>query len=64
MVENAIQTALASAEGQGVRGQEVTPFLLDRVSTLTSGASLRSNLALLKNNAELAADIASQLNLQ
>ena len=64
MVENAIQTALASAEGQGVRGQEVTPFLLDRVSTLTSGASLRSNLALLKNNAQLAADIASQLHLQ
>lgn len=63
MIEIAIQTALASAEGQGVRGQEVTPFLLDRVSTLTSGASLRSNLALLKNNAELAADIANQLNL-
>ena len=64
MVENAIRTALSSAESQGIRGQEVTPFLLERVSTLTSGASLQSNLALLKNNARLAANIANRLNLK
>jgi pseudouridine-5'-phosphate glycosidase len=61
VVDGAIQTALAEAESQGIRGQSVTPFLLARVSELTSGASLETNLELLKNNARLAADIASAL---
>jgi pseudouridine-5'-phosphate glycosidase len=40
------------------RGQELTPFLLGRLNELTDGRSLRSNLALLLNNAHLAAQIA------
>ncbi len=60
-VEAAIQQALQEAEAQGVRGQAVTPFLLGRVSALTEGASMQSNLDLLRNNARLAADIAGQL---
>jgi len=60
-VDGAIQTALAEAELRGIRGQDVTPFLLARVSELTSGASLEANLALLRNNARLAADIALAL---
>jgi pseudouridine-5'-phosphate glycosidase len=58
LVEDAIQQALAEAEGQHIRGQPVTPFLLKRVSELTGGESLRANLALLLNNARLAAQIA------
>jgi pseudouridine-5'-phosphate glycosidase len=43
------------------RGQELTPFLLQRISELTDGRSLRSNLALLLNNARLAAQIAKSM---
>lgn len=62
MVQKAIQDALLEAEQQGVRGQDVTPYLLERVSELTGGASMRTNLDLLQNNARLAADIAPYLN--
>lgn len=61
VVEGAIRQALAEAQAQGVRGQGVTPFLLRRVSELTSGDSLRANLALLLNNARLATQIARAL---
>lgn len=56
--------AKASAEAikKGIRGQDLTPFLLGRVSELTKGKSLRTNLALLLNNALLAAQIASAMN--
>jgi pseudouridine-5'-phosphate glycosidase len=61
LVDTAIQQALAEAQAQQVRGQAVTPFLLQRVSQLTQGSSLRANLDLLKNNARVAAEIASVL---
>jgi len=57
-VESAVQQALGEARTQGIRGQQVTPFLLARVSDLTGRASLRANLALLLNNAQVAAQIA------
>ena len=60
-VDGAIQQALQEAQAQGLRGQGVTPFLLKRVSELTGGVSLRANLALLLNNARLAAQIACVL---
>lgn len=60
-VEESIQAALTEAGQKGISGQAVTPFLLERVSALTSGASLRANLELLKNNARLAAQIACRL---
>ncbi|TAK14042.1 MAG: pseudouridine-5'-phosphate glycosidase [Anaerolineae bacterium] len=58
LVESYIEIALAQAEAAGIYGQEVTPFLLDIVSKLSGGESLKSNLALLKNNARLAARVA------
>jgi pseudouridylate synthase len=61
-MESHIQQALAEASEQKVSGAAVTPFLLDRVSSLSGGASLHSNLALLRNNARLAAQIARELN--
>jgi len=56
-METAIAEALAAAEERGVRGKALTPFLLAEVSQRTGGASLRANLALLENNARVAAKI-------
>jgi pseudouridine-5'-phosphate glycosidase len=61
-VEGAIEQALRDAEAQHVRGNEMTPFLLPRVSELTGGASLKANLSLLRNNARVAAEIAQYLH--
>jgi len=54
----AVDQALAEAKAQKLRGQAVTPFLLGRVSELTGKASLKANLALLLNNAQIATQIA------
>jgi pseudouridine-5'-phosphate glycosidase len=61
VVEIEIQQALAEAAEQKISGQAVTPFLLNRVNELSSGKSLKANLALLKNNAKTAAAIAQYL---
>jgi pseudouridine-5'-phosphate glycosidase len=60
-VDDAIEQALQDAARQNVRGQAVTPFLLQRMTEITSGASLQANLGLLRNNARLAAEIARHL---
>ena len=60
-IDGAIQQARREAGEQGLRGQALTPFLLARLSELTSGESLKANLALLRNNARLAAQIAQAL---
>jgi pseudouridine-5'-phosphate glycosidase len=57
-VNLAIGQALSDAKRAGIRGQEVTPFLLHKVSELTGNASLVANIGLLKHNARLAAQIA------
>lgn len=58
----AIEQALAEAEAQGIKGKATTPFLLSRVKALTAGVSLVSNIALVKNNARLAAQVALAMN--
>ncbi len=58
VVEPMLRTALQQAEAEGVRGKQVTPFLLSRLADLTGGTTLRANLALLRNNARVAADLA------
>lgn len=60
-VEGVIAKALEEAEANHIHGAGVTPFLLARVSELSGGASMRANLALLRNNARLAAQIAREL---
>lgn len=60
-IEPAIQQALTEASEQGLRSAEVTPFLLTRIGELTGARSLTANLALLKNNARVAAEIAVAL---
>ena len=61
IIERAISKALNEAEEQGIRGKAITPFLLDRIEGITSGSSLDSNIALVLNNARLAAQIAMEL---
>jgi pseudouridylate synthase len=57
-IEGAICQARQEAADQGLHGQPLTPFLLNRLSELTGGKSLKANLSLLKSNARLAALIA------
>jgi pseudouridine-5'-phosphate glycosidase len=57
-VETVLRTALQQAEAEGVRGKQVTPYLLSRLADLSGGGTLRANLALLRNNARVAAEIA------
>jgi pseudouridine-5'-phosphate glycosidase len=61
MIESAIAVALADAAAAGISGKDVTPYLLKRIVDATSGASLRANLGLVRNNARLAARIAVAL---
>ena len=57
-IEQVIVAALADAEAAGVRGKDITPYLLGRIVELTGGASLETNIALVRNNARLGAAIA------
>jgi pseudouridine-5'-phosphate glycosidase len=60
-IEKAISRALAAADKAGVKGKAVTPFLLNAVRLETEGKSLETNMALLKNNVGIAAEIALAL---
>ncbi|KOB79130.1 Pseudouridine-5'-phosphate glycosidase [Operophtera brumata] len=59
-IEEAIDKALNDAKQKEIRGKEVTPFILAAVAKATRGASLDANIALIKNNAKVGADIAVQ----
>ncbi|XP_064480992.1 uncharacterized protein LOC135394256 [Ornithodoros turicata] len=61
LVEAAINSALEEARAEGIAGNAVTPYILKRVNELTHGASLRANIALIKNNASVGATIAVAL---
>lgn len=56
-----IETALAQAAQAKVSGKDATPYLLAKIVELTSGESLKTNIALVENNARLAAKIAIDL---
>lgn len=53
-----IEQAIAEAQKKGVSAKEVTPWLLNRIYEITGGTSLKTNIALVENNAKLAAHIA------
>jgi pseudouridine-5'-phosphate glycosidase len=59
--DRAVERALAEAEHRGIRGRGVTPFLLERLRELSGGESVRANLALLRNNARVGAQVARAL---
>jgi pseudouridine-5'-phosphate glycosidase len=64
IVDGWIEQALSEAADQHIHGQAVSPFLLKRVTELSAGKSLQANLALLRNNAKVAAQIAHHLPSQ
>ena len=61
LYDRALRGALQAAEAAGVRGRAVTPFLLDAMRRVTGGESVRVNLALLRHNARVAAQLAKEL---
>ena len=60
-INERIAAAIADAEAQGVTRKDLTPYLLNRIFELTDGKSLVANIALVKNNAKVAAQIAAAL---
>lgn len=59
--EAILAQALRDADNEGVRGKQITPFLLAKMSEVSQGRTLAANIALLKNNAKVAAEIAVAL---
>lgn len=67
LLNKALNDALQSANDKNISGKDVTPYLLDQIQKSTQGQSLKSNIALVKNNAKLGAQIAiayHQKNIQ
>lgn len=62
VIEPYIARALREAEEQHIVGGAVTPFVLNRLAELTHGATVRANVALLKNNVAVAAEIAKEMS--
>ncbi|HEY8184730.1 MAG TPA: pseudouridine-5'-phosphate glycosidase [Pyrinomonadaceae bacterium] len=60
-LERTLSAALKDAERQGIAGRELTPFLLSRMAQTSEGTTLQANIALLENNARIAASIAAAL---
>jgi pseudouridine-5'-phosphate glycosidase len=58
LLEQVLRGSLQEAEQKQIAGREVTPFLLNRMSEASDGATLLANVALLENNARVAAEIA------
>jgi pseudouridylate synthase len=58
VIDGHVEQALRDCAAAGVHGKDATPFLLRRVNALTGGASLTTNIALIRSNARLAAEIA------
>lgn len=60
-IEAVIKKAIDEANELGIKGKNITPFLLDKIQKLTKGESLESNIKLVFNNAKLATQIATEL---
>ncbi|NLY77419.1 MAG: pseudouridine-5'-phosphate glycosidase [Tissierellia bacterium] len=60
-ISKAINDAVEEAESQGVKGKEMTPFLLSKVKEITKGDSLTANIHLVYNNAKVASQLAIEL---
>jgi pseudouridine-5'-phosphate glycosidase len=60
VIEPVIQQAITEAQARGISGKRLTPFLLEKIVEISDGDSLESNIALVKNNARLAAAVAME----
>lgn len=61
VINEAIEEALEEAEAIGVKGKEITPFLLSKVKDITKGKSLKANIQLVYNNVKVASQLAIEL---
>jgi len=61
VINKAIDEALKEAENIGIKGKEITPFLLSKVKDITKGDSLKANIQLVYNNARVASQLAIEL---
>lgn len=61
LLQRVLDEAIAEAERERITGKDLTPFLLARMARQSEGATLRANIALLENNARVAAQIAKEL---
>ncbi|CAN5651656.1 pseudouridine-5'-phosphate glycosidase [soil metagenome] len=61
-LEEILSESLVLADEKEIRGKEITPFLLSQMSEKSEGKTLAANIALLENNAEIAAQIAVNIN--
>jgi len=62
-LERALDEALREAESQHMVGRDLTPFLLSRMAQTSEGATLKANIALLENNARVAAQVAAAIRM-
>ena len=62
IIENSINSSIEIANKNNVKGKDLTPFLLQNITSLTEGETLKSNIKLMFNNAKLAAKIAISFN--
>jgi len=60
-INKKIEQAVKEAEEKDISGKELTPFLLDRIKEITDGKSLETNIALVRNNALVGAEVAKEL---
>ena len=60
-LQSALEEALTAAQNAHIKGRELTPYLLSSMTRASGGATLKANIALLENNARIAADVALAL---
>ena len=63
IMNEVIKQAINEMNAQGIKGKDTTPFLLKRITELTGGESLASNIKLVYNNCQLASKVAKELSL-
>jgi len=62
-IDKTIENAIEEAKRRKIKGKELTPFLLSKINELTKGESLKANIELVYNNAQLGAEIAKEFNI-
>jgi pseudouridine-5'-phosphate glycosidase len=62
-IDKTIENAIEEAKRRKIKGKELTPFLLSKINELTKGESLKANIELVYNNAQLGTEIAKEFNI-
>ena len=62
LIENSINSSIKTAKEKNIKGKDLTPFLLKKITSITKGKTLKSNIELMINNARLSSKIAIEFN--